>query len=125
MPSMSNEPKGKILVVEDNDFVRMQMVKFLNDGGFATAESKDGWEALSALSADTSAAVIDMRMQPMDGLEFIQRLHGFNKKIPVIVVTGYDTAGLQREPALWNASAILSKPVPRDELLAAVERALE
>lgn len=120
-----NEPKGKILVVEDNDFVRMQMVKFLNDGGFATAESRDGWEALSALTADTTAAVIDMRMQPMDGLEFIQRLHGFNKKIPVIVVTGYDTAGLQREPALWNASAILTKPVPRDDLLAAVERALE
>ncbi len=114
----------KILVVEDNDFVRMQLARFLEEEGFETALSRDGEEAIRAMDDDIGLAVVDLRMQPMDGMEFIRRLKAMDRHVPVIVVTGYDTGGLQREPAMWGVGAILQKPVSRETLVDTVTRVL-
>ncbi len=114
----------KILVVEDNDFVRMQLARFLEEEGFETALSRDGEEAIRAMDDDIGLAVVDLRMQPMDGMEFIRRLKAMDRHVPVIVVTGYDTGGLQREPAMWGVGEILQKPVSRETLVETVTRVL-
>jgi len=64
-----------ILVVEDNDFVRMQVVTFLKEAGYATVEATDGEVALDLMNNDISLAVVDVRMSPMDGFEFITMSH--------------------------------------------------
>ncbi|MCL4679046.1 MAG: response regulator [Alphaproteobacteria bacterium] len=114
----------KILVVEDNDFVRMQLARFLEEEGFETALSRDGEEAIRAMDDDIGLAVVDLRMQPMDGMEFIRCLKAMDRHVPVIVVTGYDTGGLQREPVMWGVGAILQKPVSRETLVETVTRVL-
>ncbi len=114
----------KILVVEDNDFVRMQLARFLEEEGFETALSRDGEEAMRTLDDDIGLALVDLRMQPMDGMEFIRCLNAMDRHVPVIVVTSYDTGGLQREPAMWGVGAILQKPVSRETLVETVTRVL-
>lgn len=114
----------KILVVEDNDFVRMQLARFLEEEGFETALSRDGEEAMRTLDDDIGLALVDLRMQPMDGMEFIRCLNAMDRHVPVIVVTSYDTGGLQREPAMWGVGAILQKPVSRERLVETVTRVL-
>lgn len=114
-----------ILVVEDNDFVRMQAVTFLKEAGYATLEATDGEQALDLMSNDVALAVVDVRMQPMDGFEFISvsQIQGF--KMPVVLVTGdQDNTMLERANKLGVAT-VLMKPIQKDRLISMVKRLIE
>lgn len=114
----------KILVVEDNDFVRMQIVRFLNDSGYQTIEGTDGEEALQAMSKDIALAIVDVRMEPIGGFEFIKSIRGSEMDTPVILVTGDDNPDLLNEAARWSVAAVLMKPVQRERLVKMVERTI-
>ncbi len=117
--------KNKILVVEDNDFVRMQIVKFLQDEGFETVEGSDGKEALDKIGPDIDLAIVDVRMEPIDGFEFIRAIRSEDIKTPVILVTGDQNPDLLSESSKWDISAVLMKPVQRDRLVKIVTRTLQ
>lgn len=114
----------KILIVEDNDFVRMQVVRYLKDAGFETMEAKDGNEALQVFGPDVSVAVVDVRMEPMGGLDFVRALRGREMNIPVIFMTGDQNTDLLEQAAKWDVNAVLIKPVMKDRLVQAVQRAV-
>lgn len=114
-----------ILVVEDNDFVRMQIVRYLKDSGYATAEARDGDEALTMMNATVSLAVVDVRMEPMGGLDFVRALRGKNIETPVIFVTGDGNTDLLEQAAKWGVGAVLMKPVMKDRLVMAVQKTLK
>lgn len=116
--------KSKILVVEDNDFVRMQLARYLEDAGHEVIEATDGLKAQEILKPDISLVVLDVRMAPIDGFEFIKAIHGKYSKLPIILVTGDQNPDLLNEASKWNVSAILMKPVEKDRLIKMVDRAL-
>lgn len=114
-----------ILVVEDNDFVRMQIVRYLKDSGYGTAEARDGDEALEKMNAGVSLAVVDVRMEPMGGLDFVRALRGKCIETPVIFVTGDGNTDLLEQAAKWGVGAVLMKPVMKDRLVMAVQKTLK
>lgn len=117
--------QNTILVVEDNDFVRMQIVKFLSDEGHDILESTDGEDALNKLNKDVILAIVDVRMEPIDGFEFVRRIRGLELDTPVILVTGDQNPDLLAEAGKWNIAAVLMKPVQRDRLIKTVSRTLQ
>ncbi|MCK5285030.1 MAG: response regulator [Alphaproteobacteria bacterium] len=117
--------KSRVLVVEDNDFVRMQIVHFLNDGGYETVECSDGEEALEEVSNNIDVAIVDIRMEPIDGFEFLRSIRGMDMATPVVLVTGDQNPDLLSEAAKWGVTAVLMKPVERDRLLKTVERIIQ
>ena len=117
--------KYKILVVEDNDFVRMQIVKFLQDEDFETVECSDGQEALDKINDEIDLAIVDVRMEPIDGFEFIRTIRSEDIKTPVILVTGDQNPDLLSESSKWDIAAVLMKPVQRDRLVKIVMRTLQ
>ena len=117
--------KSKILVVEDNDFVRMQLARYLEDAGHEVIEATDGLKAQEILKPDISLVVLDVRMAPIDGFEFIKALHSKNLQTPVILVTGDNNPDLLSEASRWHVSAVLMKPVQKDRLLKMVSRAIQ
>jgi len=58
--------RRKVLVVEDNDFVRMQIVSHLKAAGYETFEAPDGDIALGNIESDPAIdlAIVDVRMTP-------------------------------------------------------------
>lgn len=116
----------KILVAEDNDFVRMQIVKYLRDEGYEVEEAVTGGEAVDLVDggADYGLAIVDLRMEPMGGFEFIKHMRGENNMMPAILVTGDQDPNLLNEAGKWDVSAVLMKPVQKDRLLKAVEKIL-
>lgn len=114
-----------ILVVEDNDFVRMQIVRYLKDSGYRTVEARDGDEALTKMNAEVSLAVVDVRMEPMGGLDFVRALRGKDIETPVIFVTGDENTDLLEQAAKWGVGAVLMKPVMKDRLVMAVQKTLK
>ena len=115
----------KILVVEDNDFVRMQICRFLNDSGYKTTECTDGEEALEAVQGENfHLSIVDVRMEPVNGFEFIRSIRGDDVEIPVILVTGDDNPDLLNEASKLDVAAVLKKPVQKDRLIKIVSRTL-
>lgn len=115
-----------LLVVEDNDFVRMQLVRFLEEGGYTVLEANDGSAALSILrTGSIQAMILDVRMEPMDGFELIKVMQGQNISLPIIMVTGDNNPDLLGDASRGNVSAVLMKPVQKDRLLNMVSRALQ
>lgn len=116
---------AKILVAEDNDFVRMQIVKFLRDASFQVLEASGGDSALEIARTGVDMAIVDVRMEPVDGFEFIRSIRGMGLDTPVILVTGDQNPDLLSEAGKWGVGAVLMKPVQKDRLLKTVDRTLE
>lgn len=116
--------KSKILVVEDNDFVRMQICRFLTDGGYDTCESSDGEQALATVSDDIALVIVDVRMEPLSGFDFIRVIRGDDIDTPVILVTGDDNPDLLGEASKLGVCAVLKKPVQKDRLIKIISRTL-
>lgn len=114
-----------ILVAEDNDFVRMQIVKYLQDAGHVVVEATDGKSALDVVNKqDIDLTIVDVRMEPVDGFEFIRAIRGMDMKIPVILVTGDNAPDILERSGDWGVAAVLIKPVQKERLVKAVERSL-
>ena len=114
----------KILVVEDNDFVRMQICKFLTDEAYEVQECMDGEAALSAISNEINLAVVDVRMEPMNGFDFIRTIRGEDVATPIILVTGDESPDLLEEAGKLGVLAVLKKPIQKERLIKIVSRTL-
>lgn len=117
--------KAKIMVVEDNDFVRMQIVKFLQDEGYDPVECPDGQVAIDTIDDDIAAAIVDVRMDPIDGFEFLRLIRAAQVQTPVILVTGDQNPDLLNESAKLGVAAVLMKPVQRERLIKTLSRMLQ
>ena len=116
--------KNNILVVEDNDFVRMQIVNFLQEEGFNVIEASDGRVAFEEVEK-VVMAIVDVRMEPIDGFEFLRSIRSDDITIPVILVTGDQNPDLLSEAAKWGVAAVLMKPVQRERLVKTVEKTMK
>lgn len=124
MPSLDSSAQ-KILVVEDNDFVRMQIIKYLQDSGYETIEASEGNAAMEIMSAKGVAlSIVDVRMEPVGGFEFVSALRAKGIKIPVILVTGDQNLDILEKARILGIDTVLLKPVQKDRLISMVGRAL-
>jgi DNA-binding NtrC family response regulator len=114
----------KVLVVEDNDFVRMQIVTFLKGAGFSVFEASGADAALDHIAAhdDLALGVVDIRMEPVGGWEFIKGLRGRDIDMPVILVTGDQNTDLLEQANMWGVGAVLMKPVEKERLIKTATR---
>jgi DNA-binding NtrC family response regulator len=119
--------KNTVLVVEDNDFVRMQIVNFLKDASYTIVEASGGEDALDIMvsNADIGLAIVDVRMEPVGGFAFIKALRGRNMTTPVILVTGDQTPDLLEQAGKVGVAAVLMKPVNKDRLIKTVTKTIE
>jgi len=113
---------ARVLVVDDEPLVRDVVCRMLQDVGYDARSAADGPTALAMLAADpVDAVVLDLSMPGMSGLEVLAAIRADRPALPVIVVSGQ---GADRGTAA-GASGVLSKPFHFDELVAALEAALE
>ena len=122
-PSPGVVPAGPgsrtILVVDDDRFLVEATRTMLTREGFVALGASGGMEALTQARARRPDLILmDMGMPGMSGEETLGRLRGdmATREIPVIITTGDDDL-----TAIEGAAAILTKPVTRDRLIAAIE----
>ena len=119
--------KPLILVIEDNDFVRMQIVKFLDMGDYSALEATnapEGYEILKEHKNDIACMLVDVRMEPEDGFDFLSKISVYDYKIPAILVTGDENPDILSKAASLGVVTVLMKPVNKDRLLMMVNRAI-
>lgn len=103
----------------------MQIVTFLQGAGYKTIEASNGNGALEVMSKDVSLAVVDVRMEPMGGFEFIKIAQADGYRIPVVLVTGDQDSDMLAKAGKLGVATVLMKPVQKDRLISMVGRLIE
>lgn len=116
-----------VLVVEDNDFVRMQIASYLKEADYAILEAREGESALDTMQANPGIdlAIVDVRMEPVGGFEFVKDIRSREIQTPVILVTGDQTSDILEQAGKLGVSAVLMKPIEKKRLIGTVDRTLK
>ena len=109
----------RILVVEDDSALRQQLCQQLNRSGFIVDAAADGAEGeYLGCEFEFAAAVIDLGLPKIDGLELIGRLRRQHKTFPILVLTARGHWQDKVNGLEAGADDYLAKPFEMPELLA-------
>lgn len=120
----------RILVVDDDSFVRNAVRLTLTKAGYDVVEAEDGEKGIKAiksgnnpLSLDT--IICDIQMPKINGMEAIAYFRSQFPSVPVIVLTGHPN--LEGATALFKQGVVeyLVKPIEPEKLTAAVNKAVK
>lgn len=115
----------KILLADDERLARCRLRSLLNeldDGTFVVIEAVDGEDAVQKWKqTQAEVMLLDIRMPQLTGLQVAAELAKFENPPAIIFTTAYDSHALQAFEA--NASDYLLKPIRKDRLIAALEKA--
>jgi two-component system, NtrC family, response regulator AtoC len=119
-------PRGRVLVVEDEAYVRDSLVAVLRSHHFDVTAAPSVPDALSQLSKFPVDVVLsDLRMPGADGLELVKRLQASSPETPVVILTGHGNVASAVECLRAGASDYILKPADPEALEVALQRALE
>lgn len=119
-----------ILVVDDDDLVRGMLRSLLEMHGYAALVAKKGSEGL-ALAAENNvdAALVDLDMPEMNGVEFCQQFRAQNeaagRNVPTWIMTGLMRPGIAKKAEAAGALLVLRKPLKISETCAQFEQEFE
>lgn len=114
-----------ILIVDDDAAVGTVLGALLRQAGLSFHHALSGEAALAALERRAfDAAITDLRMPGMDGLDLLARLRRAWPELPVVMLTAHGTVQLAVEAMKAGAVDFVQKPFDRAELLFVVRKAL-
>jgi DNA-binding NtrC family response regulator len=123
---LSEAPRAKILVAEDEANLRLVLQKELERAGHDVRVSADGEAALKLLEeSNVDVLLCDINMPRMDGMELLRRVHQRPNPPEVVMLTGHATVETAIEAMKLGAYDYLSKPYHITELDALVKQAAE
>lgn len=114
-----------LLVDDEEGFVRV-LEKRLGKRGYEVTSVLNGSEALRALRCrDFDAAVLDLKMEDMDGIEVLRIFRKMVPEMPVIMLTGHGSEEAARQGVAQGAFDYLLKPCEFHELLEKISSAIK
>jgi cyclic di-GMP phosphodiesterase len=119
--------KEKILVVDDEESIREIVSSMLTAAGYSCRQAGSGVEALAILNSgeEFSLMLSDLMMRDLDGIGLLEQTKSLFPDMPVIMVTAVHDISVALAAIRNGAYDYLLKPFEREQLLAAVHRALE
>ncbi|HXG03817.1 MAG TPA: response regulator [Candidatus Binatia bacterium] len=115
----------RVLIVDDDAAILEVLEMRLAAMGFEVTATADPQRALEAVGGTRfDLALIDLRMQPMDGIRLMEAVHERHPRLPVLIMTAHGTIETAVDAVQRGAFDYLTKPFVRDELRAKINRAL-
>ncbi len=115
----------KVLLADDHSIVREGLRRVLEDSNEiqVIAEASDGEEAFDqAMNKNPDAAVIDISMPGMDGLEVVARMTSYCPQIPVLILTMHEEDQYVIRAIEAGAMGFLTKQSAPEQLVEAVKK---
>jgi len=115
-----------VFIVDDDASFLASIARLLRASGFAVRSFPSAAEFLAQLPREAAGcAVVDLQMPGMNGLELQEALAKTPNPLPLVFLTGHGEVPDAVSAVRRGAEDFLSKRAPREELLAAVKRALD
>jgi len=122
---MTENEKGRVLVVDDDAGVREVVRSMLESAGYQVVVAENGKEAMKLLETERADLILtDLVMPEQEGIETIKTLRREYPDLKVIAMSGAFGGDYLRIAAYLGAHATLAKPIQMNTLLRLVEKTL-
>jgi DNA-binding NtrC family response regulator len=112
-----NMPNGVLLIDDEQDYINV-LSNRLSKRGFDVGKARSGSEAFQILRRRSfDVAILDLKMEDMDGIEVLKILKKMAPEMIVIMLTGHGSAKAAHEGIRLGAYDYLTKPCELDELI--------
>ena len=126
MAATTSRRAGTVFIIDDDAPFLKSMSRLLNAVGYTVQAFESAQEFLEQLGPETSGCVVtDLHMPGMDGLKMQEALAKTVNPLPVIFLTGQGDIPKTVSAMRSGAEDFLTKRAPKEEVLAAIERAFE
>ena len=117
--------QGRILIVDDEQTLRMTFEALLSDAGYWVRCAADFDQAVDALAKDEFDAVIaDIVLGGKSGIDLLERIQQMRPGLPVVMITGQPTVDTASAALRLGGHDFVVKPVNKDMLLRAARSAV-
>lgn len=117
---------ANILIIDDEPSIRSVLRDILEMEDYKVEEAKDGIDALSKIKKSKfDAAICDIKMPKMDGMELLERINILSPDTPVIMISGHGNIETAVEAVKKGAFDYISKPPDLNRLLITIRNALD
>lgn len=112
---------AKILLIDDDEQIRLVLHEFLQKHGFQVQLAEDGLSGLELLQHEHADLVIlDIKLPYISGIGLVQLTKQNRPDLPIICITGYGFSP-EKIAEQENADLVLSKPFELQDLLKAIQ----
>jgi DNA-binding NtrC family response regulator len=119
-----NSYQIRLLLVDDEVAYVNILAKRLNRRGFDVTRSYSGTQGIQAVrKEDFDVAVLDLKMEDMDGIEVLKLFKKMAPKMEVIMLTGHGSEHAAREGVQFGAFDYLTKPCDLEDLVEKIQEA--
>ena len=114
----------KVMLVDDEEGVRISWNRYLSEQGFDVTVAEDGAKAIKKLRKEPVDVVVsDLKMPTTDGIELLEWIHDSQPNTQFILLTGYGNEDVERRVRELGGFEYLNKPITPDTLAAVVTAA--
>lgn len=126
-----NHRNARVLVMDDDDTIRLGLTALLNELGYKVTATSDGEEAIGAYQAGLTSdqpfdvVILDLTIPAgMGGAEVMQHLKKLDPDVKAIVSSGYATDPIMANYKKHGFQGILPKPFRPEDLSKVMEKVL-
>lgn len=125
-PNAASQPRRRTLLIVDDELGLRQSLKLIFKNDYDLHLAENGPAAIElARQHKIDAAILDIRMENMSGIDVLQRLKAVDPHIEVVMLTAYETIDTIRQALRLGACDYLNKPFEMTAIKAAVASAME
>lgn len=115
--------KRKVLIIDDEEIIRLSLGEGLKDLGYTVATASNGKEALENIRNSTpSIVLLDIRLEYENGLDILPEIKNFDKDIEVVIMTAYADISSAVKAMKLGAYDYINKPFDLEEIDIIIKR---
>ncbi|MBF0544520.1 MAG: response regulator [Candidatus Riflebacteria bacterium] len=115
-----------LLLAEDDNTARMSLSRVLENEDWKVLCAADGQEAVTLFQQNKiDVALLDIKMPKKDGVQALREMRELSGDFEAIIITGYGNESSAVEAMRNGAMNFLRKPIDLDQMIVAVEKAME
>ncbi|MBI3291699.1 MAG: response regulator [Elusimicrobia bacterium] len=127
-PSIKNNKKETVLVIDDEADMDWMMTKILRNAGYQVVTARTGAEGIAKFQRTSPRIhfmVLDMRLPDRNGLEVLKQIKTMAPRTEVLMVTAFGTPECRKRAKALGALELLDKPFRVEKVLKAARLAFD
>lgn len=106
-----------VLVADDDKFIRTRMEDMLVGQGYSVSTEQSGSEVLRKIMAEKfDVLFLDLHMNGLEGVDLIRAVKEVSNDLPIIVITGDESAEIKKEVEALGVAAYILKPIKEKKI---------
>ncbi|HEX2786888.1 MAG TPA: response regulator [Ignavibacteria bacterium] len=116
----------KILIVDDNKYIRFALSVLMEQSGYNGHEVGEGEKVIAEVkSKNPDLVILDKKLPGYDGLDLLVEIKKIRQELPVIILTAYGDEKTRERALELGADVFMTKPFDNDEIISTIERLLK